>query len=98
MSREAVRDISGRQYGETVRNARVHYLTGEVLGMVSYVGPSNHEVMRAFARDIEKGHYRGRLVYQTHTCLENDRDTALYVTFSEVCNDDDPHMWGQESR
>lgn len=97
MSREPIKDVLGRQYGETVRNARATYLTGEVLGMVSYVGPSNHEVMRAFARDIEKGHYEGRLVYQTHTCLENDRDTALYVVFSEVCNDDVPYMWGAGS-
>jgi hypothetical protein len=93
--RKPVRDITGRQYGETVRDAEVRYLSGEKLSAVEYEAPSNEAAFSAFARDIEKGKYAGRIIYTIHTALATDEEsTVLWVYFSEL--GDDPYTWGQQ--
>ncbi len=94
MAREPLRDIKGRQYGETVRGATVRFCSGEDLGLVEYHGKDNEHVLRAFARDVEQGHYNGRIVYAVTTALGTDEDsTMLWVYFNNGWGE---YEWGLE--
>ncbi len=97
MSREPLRDIHGRQYGETVKACSVRVCSGEMLGMVEYRGKWNHDVFTAFAKDISKGHYLNRIIFSAYSYLNSEEDeTVLCVHFSDTF--EPGYMWGQEER
>lgn len=98
MSRQPLLDVTGRQYGEVVKGVAVRPCWGEDIRLTTYECPEDtadeYDLhWRAFATDIRKGAYDGRIIRSATARWDEAYDRyVLDVTYTEIR--DGGYDWG----